>query len=200
MIQFEYDGVMKRYDVKVPFTLAGESSMVTIAAISEENRITLHRELSIKLLHQVLLSWDEHEHMETMRAEREAGEFDSYFDDDEPKSKELTFLEERLQIQGRGEKTDAWKDISLRRDAVYYPERGNRITIHQTKYLKFSSRAYHVLWSAGINTLGELVEKSERDMFRIKNCGRKTLTEIQEKLREIGLTLKQKRKENNYGI
>ena len=62
MVQFEYDGVMKRYNVKVPFTLAGESSMVTIAAISEDNRVTLHRELSIKLLQQVLLHWEEYEH------------------------------------------------------------------------------------------------------------------------------------------
>ena len=65
MVQFEYDGVMKRYNVKVPFTLAGESSMVTIAAISEDNRVTLHRELSIKLLQQVLLSWDEYEYLMT---------------------------------------------------------------------------------------------------------------------------------------
>ena len=78
MVQFEYDGVMKRYNVKVPFTLAGESSNVTIAAISENDRITLHRELSIKLLQQVLLSWDEKVHMDTMKAEREeAGEFDN---------------------------------------------------------------------------------------------------------------------------
>ena len=65
MVQFEYDGVMKRYNVKVPFTLAGESSMITIAAISEDNRITLHRELSIKLLQQVLLNWSEYEHQMT---------------------------------------------------------------------------------------------------------------------------------------
>ena len=65
MVQFEYDGVMKRYNVKVPFTLAGESSMVTIAAMSETNRITLHREVSIKLLRQVLLIWDEYEHQMT---------------------------------------------------------------------------------------------------------------------------------------
>ena len=65
MVQFEYDGVMKRYNVKVPFTLAGESSMITIAAISENNRITLHRELSIKLLQQVLLGWSEYEHQMT---------------------------------------------------------------------------------------------------------------------------------------
>ena len=85
MVQFEYDGVMKRYNVKVPFTLAGESSMVTIAAISVDSRVTLHREVSIKLLQQVLLSWDEHEHMEKMKAEREAGEFDKYFDEDKKK-------------------------------------------------------------------------------------------------------------------
>jgi len=65
MVQFDYDGIMKRYNVRVPFTLAGESSMVTIASISEDNRITLHRELSIKLLQQVLLNWDEYEHQIT---------------------------------------------------------------------------------------------------------------------------------------
>ena len=65
MVQFEYDGVMKRYNVKVPFTLAGESSMITIAAISEDNKVTLHRELSIKLLQQVLLNWNEYEHQMT---------------------------------------------------------------------------------------------------------------------------------------
>ena len=80
MVQFEYDGVMKRYNVKVPFTLAGESSMVTIAAMSDTNRITLHREVSIKLLRQVLLSWDEYEHQMTK-------ELDDLFDEDETKKK-----------------------------------------------------------------------------------------------------------------
>ena len=75
MIQFEYNGVMKRYNVKVPFTLAGESSMVTIASMSEDNRITLHREVSIKLLRQVLLSWDEYEHQMTR-------ELDELFDEE----------------------------------------------------------------------------------------------------------------------
>ena len=75
MVQFEYDGVMKRYNVKVPFTLAGESSMVTIASMSEDNRITLHREVSIKLLRQVLLNWDEYEHQMTK-------ELDELFDEE----------------------------------------------------------------------------------------------------------------------
>ena len=80
MVQFEYDGVMKRYNVKVPFTLAGESSMITIAAISETNSITLHRELSIKLLQQVLLNWNEYEHQMTK-------ELDDLFDEDKDKKK-----------------------------------------------------------------------------------------------------------------
>tara|TARA_R100001530_G_scaffold81091_1_gene56595 strand:- start:710 stop:1273 length:564 start_codon:yes stop_codon:yes gene_type:complete len=187
MIQFEYDGIMKRYDAKVPQVIAGEHSMLTIAHISEDNRIKLLREMKIELVRNLLLHWDEYEYQMTRELQDML---------DEPKNDTLTWLEERLQIPGRGERTDAWKDISLN------PQTGNGVTIHQTKYLKFSTRTYHVLWAAGINTLGELVEKSERDMFRIKNCGRKTLTELQEKLYEIGLNFKQtdKIERGQYGI
>jgi len=65
MIQFEYDNVMKRYNVKVPFTLAGESSNITVASISEDNRLTMHRELRIDLVRQILIHWDEYEHQIT---------------------------------------------------------------------------------------------------------------------------------------
>ena len=78
MVQFEYDGVMKRYNVKVPFTLAGESSMVTVASISENERITVHRELSLKLMHQILLHWDEYAHQMTR-------ELDELLDDNKQK-------------------------------------------------------------------------------------------------------------------
>jgi len=64
MIQFEYNNVMKRYDVKVPFVLAEEQDMIVVASISEdeETRITLHRDLSLKLLKQIILRWDEYEY------------------------------------------------------------------------------------------------------------------------------------------
>ena len=65
MIQFEYNDIMKRYNVKVPFTLAGESSNITIASISEDNRLTMHRELRIDLVRQILMHWDEYEHQIT---------------------------------------------------------------------------------------------------------------------------------------
>ena len=81
MVQFEYDSIMKRYNVTVPFTLAGESSKVTVASISEDNRITLHRELRIDLVRQILLHWDEYEHQMTR-------ELDELLDDsDKPNNK-----------------------------------------------------------------------------------------------------------------
>ena len=80
MIQFEYNGIMKRYDVKVPFTMADEKDMVMVASVSEENRITLHREVSLKLLRQILLHWDEYEHQMSR-------EFDELFDEDKDKPK-----------------------------------------------------------------------------------------------------------------
>jgi hypothetical protein len=65
MVQFEYDGIMKRYNVLVPYTLADETSNVTVASISEDNRFTMHRELKITLVRQILLSWDEYQHQIT---------------------------------------------------------------------------------------------------------------------------------------
>ena len=61
MVQFEYDQVRKRYNVLVPFTLAGETSKITVASISEDNRLTMHRELRIDLVRQILMHWDEYE-------------------------------------------------------------------------------------------------------------------------------------------
>ena len=82
MVQFEYNNVMKRYDVKVPFTIADEKDMVMVASISENNIITLHRELSLKLLRQILLHWDEYEH----QVSREARELDELLET-KPKKK-----------------------------------------------------------------------------------------------------------------
>ena len=76
MVKFDYDGEKKRYNVKVPFTLEEFSSEITVASISEYNKITLHRELSTKVLQQILLKWDEKVHMDTMKAEREKIELD----------------------------------------------------------------------------------------------------------------------------
>ena len=65
MTQFEYDGVMKRYEVKVPQVIAGETSMLTVAYMSEDNRITLLREMKIEFVRNLLLQWEEYEYQMT---------------------------------------------------------------------------------------------------------------------------------------
>ena len=85
MIRFDYDDVMKRHNVLVPFTLGGESSDMTVASISEDNKITMHRELKITFVRQILMQWDEYSHNLRMRDKRKAGEFDELFNDNDQK-------------------------------------------------------------------------------------------------------------------
>ena len=53
--------------------------------------------------------------------------------------------------------------------------------------LDFSVRAYNCLKRANINTLGDLVEKSELEMMKIRNLGKKSLKEVIDKIKEMGL-------------
>jgi DNA-directed RNA polymerase subunit alpha len=55
--------------------------------------------------------------------------------------------------------------------------------------LELSVRSYNCLKNAGIQTIGELVQKSESEMLRTKNFGRKSLNEIKEILQTMGLGL-----------
>ena len=56
--------------------------------------------------------------------------------------------------------------------------------------LDLSVRSYNCLKRANINTVGELAQKTEEDMMKVRNLGRKSLKEVIQKLREIGLELK----------
>ena len=56
--------------------------------------------------------------------------------------------------------------------------------------LDFSVRAYNCLKRAGIHTLQDLVNKSESDMMKIRNIGKKSLKEVLDKIRDMGLVLR----------
>jgi len=56
--------------------------------------------------------------------------------------------------------------------------------------LDFSVRAYNCLKRAGIHTLQDLVNKSETDMMKIRNLGKKSLKEVLDKIRDMGLLLR----------
>jgi len=56
--------------------------------------------------------------------------------------------------------------------------------------LDLSVRSYNCLKRANINTVGELITKSEDDMMKVRNLGKKSLEEVDEKLNSLGLGLK----------
>ncbi|MDD2428378.1 MAG: DNA-directed RNA polymerase subunit alpha [Eubacteriales bacterium] len=56
--------------------------------------------------------------------------------------------------------------------------------------LDLSVRAFNCLKRAGINTVGELVEKSVEDMMKVRNLGKKSLEEVGQKLAVLGLSLR----------
>ena len=55
--------------------------------------------------------------------------------------------------------------------------------------MELSVRSYNCLKNANIRTIGELVQKTESEMLKTKNFGRKSLNEIKEILGEMGLSL-----------
>lgn len=57
--------------------------------------------------------------------------------------------------------------------------------------LDLSVRSYNCLKRAGINTVQELTDKTEAEMIKVRNLGRKSLEEVRNKLIELNLTLRQ---------
>ena len=57
--------------------------------------------------------------------------------------------------------------------------------------LDLSVRSFNCLKRAGINTVADLTQKTEDDMMKVRNLGRKSLDEVKKKLEELGLSLRQ---------
>ena len=51
-------------------------------------------------------------------------------------------------------------------------------------------RSYNCLKRAGISSVEELVKMTEEEMMKVRNLGRKSLEEVQQKLEELGLSLR----------
>lgn len=56
--------------------------------------------------------------------------------------------------------------------------------------LDLSVRAFNCLKRAGINTVAELVQRNQEDMMKVRNLGKKSLEEVEQKLVALGLSLK----------
>ena len=67
-------------------------------------------------------------------------------------------------------------------------EKALEMTIEE---LELSVRSFICLKRAAINTVEELTQKSEEDMMKVRNLGKKSLDEVKNKLEELGLSLRQ---------
>ena len=68
-------------------------------------------------------------------------------------------------------------------------ERLRKLLNMSVNEIELSVRAANCLNNANISTVGELASKTEADMLKYRNFGKKSLTEIKEKLVQLGLSL-----------
>ncbi len=65
----------------------------------------------------------------------------------------------------------------------------NKVLEMTIEELDLSVRSFNCLKRAGINTVEDLIGKTEEDMMKVRNLGRKSLEEVMNKLHSMGLTL-----------
>ncbi len=66
----------------------------------------------------------------------------------------------------------------------------HKLMVMSVEEMDLSVRSYNCLKRAGINTVEDLIKKTEDDMLKVKNLGRKSLDEVIQKLESLGLSLK----------
>jgi len=90
-----------------------------------------------------------------------------------------------LETESRGEEKPLIKNENLNRSV---------------EELELSVRSYNCLKNANIQSIGELVQKTEAEMLKTKNFGRKSLNEIKEILASMGLSLGMKIDEHGNAV
>jgi len=69
-------------------------------------------------------------------------------------------------------------------------EERDKVLYMSVEELDLSVRSYNCLKRAGINTVGELVQKTVEDMLKVRNLGKKSMLEVEQKLASLDLSLK----------
>ena len=85
-------------------------------------------------------------------------------------------------------------------EAIDGPAMRNENLNRSVEELELSVRSYNCLKNANIATIGELIQKTEAEMLKTKNFGRKSLNEIKEILAQMGLSLGMKIDENGNPV
>ncbi|WP_031517166.1 DNA-directed RNA polymerase subunit alpha [Desulfofalx alkaliphila] len=84
--------------------------------------------------------------------------------------------------------TEATNDVEIMVEKE--EEQKDKILEMTVEELDLSVRSYNCLKRAGINTVEELIQRTEEDMMKVRNLGKKSLEEVVNKLAELGLTLR----------
>lgn len=84
--------------------------------------------------------------------------------------------------------TDIAKSAEVMKETE--PASDDRMLDRTIEELDLSVRSYNCLKRAGINTVFDLTEKTEPEMMKVRNLGRKSLEEVKIKLTDLGLGLK----------
>jgi DNA-directed RNA polymerase subunit alpha len=66
----------------------------------------------------------------------------------------------------------------------------SRILDMPIEELELSVRSYNCLKRASINTVDDLIQRTEEDMIKVRNLGKKSLEEVDAKLSDLGLSLR----------
>jgi len=83
--------------------------------------------------------------------------------------------------------TEEGQDVELLADTR--EDERDRVLDMPVEELELSVRSFNCLKRAGINTVGELISKTEAEMMKVRNLGKKSLEEVKSKLAELDLTL-----------
>lgn len=78
-------------------------------------------------------------------------------------------------------------DNVMKEGTTEAPSKGQQTMIED---LDLSVRSYNCLKRAGIQTVDELTQKTEDEMMRVRNLGKKSLKEVKDKIQELGLSFK----------
>ncbi len=84
--------------------------------------------------------------------------------------------------------TEAVQDVEIMVDKA--EDTKDKVLDLPIEELDLSVRSYNCLKRAGINTVEELIKKTEEDMMKVRNLGKKSLEEVKSKLDELGLALR----------
>ena len=85
--------------------------------------------------------------------------------------------------------SDAAEDITVMNETT--DEDRDKVTEMQIEEMELSVRSYNCLKRAGISTVGELCAKTQDEMMKVRNLGRKSLDEVVEKISEMGLSFRE---------